>query len=57
MPGGRAAAARDGVLAGADGGQRPVAVSRKDFVDGQPENQAVLDAIDFVWDSGEKRGR
>jgi hypothetical protein len=31
--------------------------SRKDFVDGQPENQAVLDAIDFVWDSGEKRGR
>jgi hypothetical protein len=30
--------------------------SRKDFVHGRPENEAALDAIGFVWASGEKRG-
>jgi hypothetical protein len=31
--------------------------SKKVFVDGRPENEAALDAIGFVWASGEKRGR
>ena len=35
MPGGRAAAARDGVSAGADGGQRPVAETLRGWAAGE----------------------